>query len=66
MPGIYDWLFGKKEAKDIDLPMEPGDRRDPRLGKKRANPADVLEGLRKAAEGYKSLREKKIIGKRDE
>ena len=45
-------------GKDIDLPLEAGQRRDPRLPEK----PNVGKALGGALEGFKSLRQKKLIG----
>jgi hypothetical protein len=39
---------------DVELPMPKGGKKDPRL-------ASPLEGLKKAAEGYKALKKKGLM-----
>lgn len=50
----------KDYGKDIDLPLEEGQRRDPRLPPK----GGVMGSLRQAGKGYKLLREKGLVGSR--
>lgn len=50
-------LFRKKpKGKDIELPLKPGQRRDPRLGKKRMT---VAEGFEEAKKGWELLKQKR-------
>lgn len=53
--------FGRKTGKDIDLPLEPGHQRDPRLP---AKPPSLMNSLRTAGKGYKLLRDKGLVGQR--
>ncbi len=56
MPGALDslksYVFGKPKGKDIDLPIQPGKKRDPRLPKE----SSVREGFRLMQD---TLKEKK-------
>ena len=53
MPGALDslkkYVFGKPDAEDIELPLEPGKKRDPRLPKE----SNIKAGFRLMQETMK-------------